>query len=271
MSRPWMPLYIADYLAGTAHLNAAEHGAYLLLIMHYWSKGGLPDSEDAIRRITRMTARQWSQSRDLLKSLFDDDWKHRRIDAELAKAIEISQVNSANAREAHRKRKEAAANSHQRTHTPSPSQSPSLPAGENARARSDDVSRGAKVPIEPDWTPNDIERDIARDAGLTDPEISTNAQKFRAHYRANGEARANWTEQWRKWCLDEKDRKPQAAEPVQSNEVNWDKAAAFYARTGRWWRDIGPEPGQAGCRCPRDVLTTNNIDPVTGAVKRGVP
>lgn len=39
--RPWMAFYVADYLADTLHLSATEHGAYLLLISHYWVHGGL--------------------------------------------------------------------------------------------------------------------------------------------------------------------------------------------------------------------------------------
>lgn len=104
MSRPWMPLYVADYQADTAHLSTTEHGAYLLLIMFYWTKGGLPDDEEAIRRVTRMTTRQWSQSRDVLRSLFGDGWRHKRIDEEIAKAIEKSSVNSANAKRRHSER-----------------------------------------------------------------------------------------------------------------------------------------------------------------------
>jgi uncharacterized protein YdaU (DUF1376 family) len=96
-----MPLYVADYLADTAHLSAAEHGAYLLLIMHYWTKGKLPDDEESMRRITRLTSRQWSQSHDVLRSLFGDKWSHKRIDKELGKAIEKSSINSANAKRRH--------------------------------------------------------------------------------------------------------------------------------------------------------------------------
>jgi len=114
-----MPLYVADYLAGTAHLSTVEHGAYLLLIMHYWTKGSLPKDEESIRRITRMTTRQWSQSRDVLRSFFGDDWRHKRCDHEIGKAIEKSKVNSANA---HRRHSERTSNA-ERTHTQSQSQS----------------------------------------------------------------------------------------------------------------------------------------------------
>jgi uncharacterized protein YdaU (DUF1376 family) len=115
MNKPWMPLYIADYLADTSHLSAAEHGAYLLLIMHYWRHDGLPKDEEYIRRITKLTTRQWSQSRDVLRSLFGDGWRHKRCDHEIAQAIEKSKVNSANASVSHEVRKANA----QRTHTQS--------------------------------------------------------------------------------------------------------------------------------------------------------
>lgn len=88
-NRAWMPLHIADYLADTGHLTATEHGAYMLLIMHYWQNGHLPENEKLIARVARMTADQWEESRDVLAMLFGPGWTHKRIDAELSKADEI--------------------------------------------------------------------------------------------------------------------------------------------------------------------------------------
>jgi uncharacterized protein YdaU (DUF1376 family) len=88
VSLPWFPFYAADYLADTGHLTVAEHGAYLMLILHYWDKGGLPDSDALVRRIARMTPEQWAESREVLAALFGPGWRHKRIDAELAEAAE---------------------------------------------------------------------------------------------------------------------------------------------------------------------------------------
>lgn len=88
-NRAWMPLHIADYLADTGHLTATEHGAYLLLIMHYWQNGCLPENERVIARIAKLTPAQWEESRDILAMLFGPGWKHKRIDPELSKADEI--------------------------------------------------------------------------------------------------------------------------------------------------------------------------------------
>lgn len=103
MSRAWMPLYIADYRADTAHLSAAQHGAYLLLIMHYWSTGSLPSDDAALARIAAMTPVEWKRSRATIAAFFGDDWTHKRIDAELNRAKEISDKRSASAKQRHSK------------------------------------------------------------------------------------------------------------------------------------------------------------------------
>ena len=90
MKRPWMPLYVADYIADTRHLTGAEHGAYLHLMMHYWANGGLPVEDFRLQAIACMDAEQWQRSRPTIASFFDENWKHKRIDEELEKALSIS-------------------------------------------------------------------------------------------------------------------------------------------------------------------------------------
>lgn len=90
MSRPWMPLYVGDYLADTAHLRAAEHGAYLLMMMHYWSKKGLPTDDEALARIARMSIGEWRKARPTIAPFFGEDWKHKRIEFELTEAARIA-------------------------------------------------------------------------------------------------------------------------------------------------------------------------------------
>jgi uncharacterized protein YdaU (DUF1376 family) len=86
---PYMPLYVADYLADAAHLTTQEHGAYLLLIMNYWQRGGpLPDDDARLARIARMGPREWARVRDNLSEFFEvacGTWSHSRVDSELAR------------------------------------------------------------------------------------------------------------------------------------------------------------------------------------------
>jgi uncharacterized protein YdaU (DUF1376 family) len=85
---PWMPLYIADYLSDTGHMRAAESGAYLHLIMHYWQRGGLPDCDRQLAMIARMSDQEWSNAKAIVQAMFKPGWKHKRIDEELANAKE---------------------------------------------------------------------------------------------------------------------------------------------------------------------------------------
>lgn len=86
MSRPWMPLYVADYLADTSHLRIAQSGAYLHLIMHYWQKGSLPTDDAMLASIVRMTEKEWKAVKPAIQPFFQDGWKHPRIESELVKS-----------------------------------------------------------------------------------------------------------------------------------------------------------------------------------------
>jgi uncharacterized protein YdaU (DUF1376 family) len=91
MKRPWMPLYVGDYLGDTGHLTTAQHGAYLLLMMHYWRKGELPDDDRQLSKITKLPLRTWCEYRPTLQDFFHSGWKHKRIDAELERMLRVSE------------------------------------------------------------------------------------------------------------------------------------------------------------------------------------
>lgn len=107
-----MPFYVADYLADTGHLSAAENGAYLLLIMHYWRTGGLPDDGEMRRRVSRMTHREWQRSSATVLGFFSIDGKHKRIDEVLSRANHKSSVLRDNALKSHDARRANAQQEH---------------------------------------------------------------------------------------------------------------------------------------------------------------
>jgi uncharacterized protein YdaU (DUF1376 family) len=86
----WMKLYVADFIADTLHLSCEERGAYIMLIMHYWRTGGLPDDDEKLARIVGLDAMRWQCVRSALVLLFAARWRHKRIDAEL----EIASIKS---------------------------------------------------------------------------------------------------------------------------------------------------------------------------------
>ena len=91
MNRPWMPLYVGDYLGDTGHLTTAQHGAYLLLMMHYWRKGELPDDDRQLSKITKLPQKTWCEYRATLQDFFHEGWRHKRIDAELERMLRVSE------------------------------------------------------------------------------------------------------------------------------------------------------------------------------------
>ena len=91
MKRPWMPLYIGDYLAKTSHLTAEQSGAYLFLLMHYWTHGGLPNDQKQLMAIARLPPESWAGNCHVLAEFFDNKWRNPRMEKELLKCKSLSE------------------------------------------------------------------------------------------------------------------------------------------------------------------------------------
>lgn len=223
---PWMPLYVADYLADTAHLTAAEHGAYLLLIMHYWRAGKLPSDERQVARIARMSPREWDRSRDTIAAFFDDGWRHKRIENEIAKSTSRSHARAESGSRGGKakalKNKDAAlANA-----TILPEQNPTVALASSSQSHLEkkedvslrstsgagasnsqpdpppekppDKSRGTRLPD--GWHPGPDWLTFTKSEGLTDDDARRALDEFRDYWRGVAGARgrkADWVATWR--------------------------------------------------------------------------
>lgn len=199
----WMPLYIGDYLADTAHLDCQQHGAYLLIIMAYWRAGGaLPDDDTKLARIVRLAPAKWRAIRPAIADFFevvDGQWKHSRIEREIDAALSNKErqrqrtVNATAARRGRNDERDVPRNeapddnvTTDVTRSPSPSPSPSP-----SSLRSDSEAQLTLTPpepekpkrgsrIDPDWMPGDpATLEFCRQNGL---DLDDETQRFRDYW-----------------------------------------------------------------------------------------
>lgn len=208
-NRAWMPLHLDAYLADTGHLTTLEHGAYLLLIMHYWRNGSLPDDERMIARIARLSKDEWAESRDVLATLFREGWKHKRIDEELAKADDIIAKRKAAAGAMHSKRTakaDAPAEQMQSTCSDTGGNTFNQEPIRKEEPTGSSKKRGTRLP-------DDFHPDMAAadDAGLSQADAGREALKFRDYWISQPGQRGvktDWPATWRNWCRTAAERRP---------------------------------------------------------------
>lgn len=212
MSHPWMPFYVADYLADTGHLSTAQHGAYLLLIMHYWQNGALPADEAKLARICRLSSAQWAAMRGTLAGLFSEGWTHKRIDAEIArteeryrKRVEISRKGGLATANARRRSAVTAPEAQPRSanHNHNHKEEPLPPSEVSPRA----AERGSFLPEA--WAPSPANLDWAVAQLGGEPAAARTLERFRNYWlaRPGKEGRKrDWDLTWRNWVNEEVDR-----------------------------------------------------------------
>lgn len=116
--RPWMPLYLGDFLADTMHLGATERGIYISLLMHCWQHGTIPRDDRKLARISGCDSRLWHVHKGTVLQFFDvvdaSTMQHSRVTSELHRYEKISNKRKAAAEQMHSKRDASA--EHLQTH-----------------------------------------------------------------------------------------------------------------------------------------------------------
>lgn len=70
---PFMPLWVADFVADTLDLDAKELGAYMLMLMSMWGRDGyLPSDEKKLQRVARC-GRDWPRVWASIRHYFEVD------------------------------------------------------------------------------------------------------------------------------------------------------------------------------------------------------
>ena len=107
----WMPLFIGDYLADTMRLTTEQHGAYLLLLMEYWRSGPLPDDDEELASIAKLSPERWAHQRVKIERFFQIEtgkkWHHKRADSEMLSAANRRKTAQENGKSGGRPRKSA--------------------------------------------------------------------------------------------------------------------------------------------------------------------
>jgi len=199
----WFKCYIGDYQRDTADLSLAEHGAYLLMLQHYYATEKPLPTGKALHRMLRATDKDEREAIDAIAARFwvstEAGLINHRADVEIGKASDQADTNRriAQAREDARKAKrtehEACSvrdTKAQPNQTPDTRLPPSLRSG---------GARGTRLP--PNWAP-DGEGWAAACMALKVDGASAELAKFADYWASQpGQkgAKADWNATWRNW------------------------------------------------------------------------
>lgn len=220
----WMPMYWGDYLRDTMHLSTEEHGAYMLLIGHYWTTGKpLKDDDVLLSRIARMTKIQWKSARCTISEFFikgDGYWRHNRVEYEIANSIAITTAKSEAGKIGAKNRwqSHSIANDKKMAEPPisqwqndAPSQPPSqeeskkppvVPLsgdGHTAEEGTDGKPRRGKRPMPADWKPDEKHFAVGAREGYDRGEVEWQAEQFRDWAAAGAKRYTDWDAAFRNW------------------------------------------------------------------------
>lgn len=207
--KPVMPLWVSDFLGDTLDLDAAEIGAYMLLLMAQWNRGGasLPADAQKLKRVARC-GRNWPKVWGAISRYFEEDEdgvysKRARLESQIVAAK--SEVNRQNGALGGRAKSLKRLNGQLANATNSPERKPSIPepepepCKEEAKASSTN-KRGSRLPN--DWELPREWGQWALSQQWPEPVIREQAERFRDYWIAQpGQkgVKLDWQATWRNW------------------------------------------------------------------------
>lgn len=283
MSACYMPLYQGDYHRDTGHLTTLEHGAYLLLLMHYYAAGKLPKNDESLARIVKLNVNDWLQIRENIAPFFSRNWRQKRVEHELRKR----QTRVNNGKKGGRPTKaNGKLNESQFTQTredPAPFSAQNLsenctqneqafgnieemgkangklnespkPSQANISKKEYSALRAAKanrkkpsISIPDHWHPSADLEQYAREHGIGQNKFRLEMERFRNHARTHDRHCVNWDQAAKNWLL-------LAAEKSGAQVTQKIEKIGFHADFGSAELDAWDAYGRAtrGMNYPRD-------------------
>jgi len=204
---PFMPLWVSDFLGDTLDLDAAEIGAYMLLLMAQWNRGGrsLPADHKKLQRVARC-GRNWVSVWGSIERYFesdDDGIYSKRLRFEAQNVASKREVNARNGAlggtaKALKSKDQPLANG-----TNSLERNATIPEPEPDKIKRD-TSVSPKKPrqkasLPEGWVPSEANISHAFSKGFSQRDIDHEADRFRDHHLARGSIFKDWDAAWRTW------------------------------------------------------------------------
>lgn len=299
-THPYIPLYIDDFEAATAHLSPEEDGIYNRLLRLCWRTPGcsLPDDPAWIARKVRVSPEDYDRvAAGVLAEFFTlqrGRWAQRRLRREYATitqkktARKLAGKKGGEAKSRNAKEKPASIATALLPDTcasPEPKPEPDKNYTESARAIDKPFLDG-------------LERELRAAAGTAlnvaspsllvlapilamlrpghGPPCDVEADLLPTIRALAAKARPGSVQTWGYFVgavTEARDRRlagaggstvPAKAHPQDWAAERWRAAVSIFAESGRWGETCGPEPGAYGCWAPRAVLAEHGYAPQEG-------
>lgn len=274
----WYKMNPVDWNEGTNDLTLEQEAAYLRICnAMYIASGPISNNQFVVAGLLRCNDRRAKRIVSELvaagkisiegglihnKRALDELSNRRRLSVERELAGRRGGIESGKARRNSLENNETAeANASSKTNERREEESREKEEAKASSKKPED-RKGSRLPL--DWQPSPELRQFARKQGLSESQITLEAEKFRDYWKSVGGAKGcklDWDATWRNWVRNSNAATPGAAgaeaPPTAESltEAEWANTMRRWLDTGEWLADgISPPPDQPGCMAPTGML-----------------